>query len=244
MAVVILSGAYALWQAHLANKQHDLAVARQLATEPGSPRTRRGERKRTRAQPLAGHGIAQVRMDRGRFRGMVEGARASTPSPYTHSRTGGRPLCGRDILSRRQPGGRCREKLDHGDGQSIARWGDATKDDREVAASRCHRIGIPSTRRSDCCRRRRSGSRRLERRRTATAEATAAAKAGSTRWPSTSGKTFATVGLNYYARVFETEGWTETGWVGNIPALAVAYSPDDRWLLTAGPQVVAWDIAR
>jgi WD40 repeat protein len=57
------------------------------------------------------------------------------------------------------------------------------------------------------------------------------------------GKRFASVGLNYYARVFETEGWTEIGWVGNVPALGVAFSPDDRWLLTAGPKVVAWDLA-
>ena len=33
VAVIIFSGAYALWQAHRANQQHDLAVARQLATE-------------------------------------------------------------------------------------------------------------------------------------------------------------------------------------------------------------------
>ena len=33
VAAITLSGAYALWQAHLANVQHDLAVARQLATE-------------------------------------------------------------------------------------------------------------------------------------------------------------------------------------------------------------------
>src|SRR4030095_3537485 len=46
------------------------------------------------------------------------------------------------------------------------------------------------------------------------------------------GKRFATVGLQYYARVFETDGWTETGWVGNVAALHVAFSPDDRWLLT------------
>ena len=57
------------------------------------------------------------------------------------------------------------------------------------------------------------------------------------------GKRLATVGLQYYARVFETEGWTETGWVGNVAALDVAFSPDDRWLLTAGPSVVAWDLA-
>ena len=57
------------------------------------------------------------------------------------------------------------------------------------------------------------------------------------------GKRLATVGMQYHARVFETEGWTETGWVGNVPALDVAFSPDDRWLLTAGPTVVAWDLA-
>ena len=48
--------------------------------------------------------------------------------------------------------------------------------------------------------------------------------------------------MNYCARLFETEGWTETGRVGNEAALAVAFSPDDRWLLTAGPRVIAWDL--
>ena len=51
-----------------------------------------------------------------------------------------------------------------------------------------------------------------------------------------SGKETATAGMNYCARLFETEGWTETGRVGNEAALAVAFSPDDRWLLTA------WDL--
>ena len=31
--------------------------------------------------------------------------------------------------------------------------------------------------------------------------------------------------------------------MGNVAALDVAFSPDDRWLLTAGPTVVAWDLA-
>jgi WD40 repeat protein len=56
------------------------------------------------------------------------------------------------------------------------------------------------------------------------------------------GKRLASAGNFYYARVFETEDWNEIGRVGNESAMAVAFSPDDRWLLTAGSQVVAWDV--
>jgi WD40 repeat protein len=56
-------------------------------------------------------------------------------------------------------------------------------------------------------------------------------------------KRMAFVGNNYYASIFETEGWTEVGCVGTLAALAVAFSPDDHWLLTGGPRLVAWDLA-
>jgi WD40 repeat protein len=58
-------------------------------------------------------------------------------------------------------------------------------------------------------------------------------------------KRLATAGMYYYARVFETEGWSETGWVGdgNSAANSVAFSPDDRWLLTNGSKLVAWELA-
>jgi WD40 repeat protein len=56
-------------------------------------------------------------------------------------------------------------------------------------------------------------------------------------------KRLASAGMNYYARVFETEGWTEIGWIGDGAALATAFSPDGRWLLTSGPKLVAWDLA-
>jgi WD40 repeat protein len=56
-------------------------------------------------------------------------------------------------------------------------------------------------------------------------------------------KRMAFVGNNYYASVFETVGWTETGCVGTLAALAVAFSPDDHWLLTSGRRLVAWDLA-
>ena len=56
------------------------------------------------------------------------------------------------------------------------------------------------------------------------------------------GKRLAAAGMNYYARVFETEDWTEIGRIGNEAAMAVAFSPDDRWLLTVGARAVAWNI--
>ena len=52
----------------------------------------------------------------------------------------------------------------------------------------------------------------------------------------------ASAGMNNYARVFETESWGETGWIGEGATLAIAFSPDDRWLLTSGPKLVAWDL--
>lgn len=56
------------------------------------------------------------------------------------------------------------------------------------------------------------------------------------------GKRLAAAGMNYYARVFETEDWTEIGRIGDVAAMAVAFSPDDRWLLTTGARAVAWNI--
>jgi WD40 repeat protein len=60
----------------------------------------------------------------------------------------------------------------------------------------------------------------------------------------TGAKKLAVAGLNYFATVYETEGWTEAGCIGHMAALAVVFSPDGHWLLTSGPlRVVAWDLA-
>jgi WD40 repeat protein len=58
------------------------------------------------------------------------------------------------------------------------------------------------------------------------------------------GKRLATAGMNYYARLFETARWTETGWVGNVPIHSVAFTPDGQWLLTSGGTgLSAWNLA-
>ena len=61
------------------------------------------------------------------------------------------------------------------------------------------------------------------------------------------GMRLATAGGYHYARVFETDGWKEIGRVGNQATISVAFTPDNpllrhRWLLTAGPHVVAWNL--
>jgi WD40 repeat protein len=57
------------------------------------------------------------------------------------------------------------------------------------------------------------------------------------------GKRLVTAGMNYYARLFETEHWTEIGWVGNTAIHAAAFSPDGKWLVTSGGDAFsAWKL--
>lgn len=58
------------------------------------------------------------------------------------------------------------------------------------------------------------------------------------------GKRLATASVVYHATLFDTERWTEIGWVGNRPIRGVAFSPDGKWLLTAGGGALcAWNLA-
>lgn len=58
------------------------------------------------------------------------------------------------------------------------------------------------------------------------------------------GKRLVTAGMDYHARLLETERWTELGWVGSGPIRAAAISPDGKWVVTGGgTELSAWYLA-
>ncbi len=245
VAVIILSGAYALWQAHLANEQHDLAVARQLATEARVVLEHGGESasELQRSLLLATASLKFAWTQDG-FEAWSKAIELLPPRPtlilgpeegpyaaVTFSRDGNRvAVAGKNsimvmdsasfvegtppkIVARLPQAGVTTLAFSPPDGQIVV--GGAGQAAVVWSVSGLQPVKeLPQTQ----------------------------SRFASMAFDS-QGKRFAAAGLQYYAGVFETKGWTEIGWVGNVPALAVAFSPDDRWLLTAGPQVVAWDLA-
>ena len=245
VAVVILSGTYALWQAHLANEQHDLAVARQLATEARVVFEQGGESASELERSLL---LATASL---KFAWTVDGFEAWSKAlelvpprpalilgpeegPYaavSFTRDGNRvAVAGKDSIivmeSASLAGGTPPKMVARLPQAGVTALAFRPPDGQIVVGGAGQAAVVWSV----------GGQQQLKQ-----------LPESQSRFDSmafdSQGKKFASVGLNYYARVFETEGWTETGWVGNVPALAVAYSPDDRWLLTAGPTVVAWDLA-
>ena len=244
VAVIVLSGAYALWQARRANQQHDLAVARQLATEARVVLEQGGESagELQRSLLLATASLKFASTQDG-FEAWSKAIELLPPhattvfgpeeGPYaavTFTHDGGRvAVAGKNSIS-------VMDSASLGEGTTpkiVARLPQAGvttlafRPDGQVLVGGAGQAAVVWS---------------VAEQRQVMELPKSQIRFDSIAFDS-QGTRLAAAGMNYYARVFETAGWTETGWVGNVAALAVAFSPDDRWLLTAGPRVVAWDLA-
>jgi WD40 repeat protein len=245
LAVVIGTGGYAVWEAHLANLQQNLAVARQLGTEARVVLDQGGESavalQRSLLLATASLKIAWTQDGFEAWSKAIELSphrptliRGPEDGPYTHvafSADGSKmAAAGKDSIFVMETA-----SLNEGSATKIlatlpqpgaTALAFSPPDGQLLASGVGDRVTVWSVAGRQPLRELPAG--RLEARSIAFDSAA---------------KKLAFAGTNNYATVYETKNWTEAGCVRDMAALAVAFTPDGHWLLTSGPRVVAWDLA-
>jgi WD40 repeat protein len=244
--LAILTGAgYAGWEAHLANQQHDLAVARQLATEARAVFDQGGESAAALQRSLL---LATASL---KFAWTHDGFEAWSKAIELFPQ--------RPTLIRGPEDGPYTHVAFSADGSKMAAAGKASifvietasltegsspkilatlpqpgattlafspPDGRLLASAVGPKIKVWSVIGRQPPKELPAGQLRVE---------SIAFDSGAKR--------LAAAGWNYFAQLYEIESGRPIARIGNTSTWSVAFSPDDRWLLTGGGSLIAWDLA-